>query len=73
MRHVACGQYTREHTEPLWVDQSAKEEEAHHTLPRTVLLGHGSESAMVHGFKSYFVTGDGKRCDLFTITNAYIR
>jgi hypothetical protein len=41
---------------------------------RAVLYGHRSESAVVHGFqKGYFVTGDGKRCDPFRITDAHSR
>ena len=41
---------------------------------RAVLYGHRSESAVVHGFqKGYFTTGDGKRCDPFTITDAHSR
>jgi transposase InsO family protein len=36
-----------------------------------VLSGHGSESVV--DFKGYFATGDGKRCDPFTIADAHSR
>lgn len=35
--------------------------------------GDESESAVVHGLKGYFVIGDGKRCDPFTINDAHSR
>jgi hypothetical protein len=65
---VACGQYVRQHLEPCGLDQSAEEEKTHYAMLRTVLSGHGAKSAMVHGLQRLFATGDGKRCDPFTIT-----
>ena len=38
-----------------------------------VLAGHGANQLWCMDFKGYFATGDGKRCDPFTITDAHSR
>ena len=50
-RGVACGQYVRQPLEPCGLDQAAEEEKTHHAMLRAILSGHGSESAVVHGFQ----------------------
>ena len=37
--------------ESCGIDQSAEEKKTHHAMLRAVLAGHGSESAVVHGFQ----------------------
>ena len=51
---VACSQYVRQHLESCRIDQSAEEKETNHAMLRAVLYGHGSESAVVHGFQRLF-------------------
>jgi hypothetical protein len=70
---LARSQYIRQYLESCGINQSAEEKKTYHAMLRAVLSGDGSESAVVHGFKGYFATGDGKRCDPFTITDAHSR
>jgi hypothetical protein len=47
---------------------------AHHAQFRALLDGYCSQSAFwCMDFKGYFLTGDGHRCDPFTITDAHCR
>jgi hypothetical protein len=48
---VACGQYLWQYPESLRIDQPAEKEKTHYTVLRAVLAGHGTESALVHGFQ----------------------
>jgi hypothetical protein len=53
--------------------QPKEEETARHSQLATVLDGYSAQSALVHGFHGYFLTGDGCRCDPFTITDVQSR
>ncbi len=70
---MARSQHIRQHPEPRGLDQSAKEEEAHHAMLRAFSLVTGPNQPWCMDFKGYFATGEGKRSDPFTITDAHSR
>jgi len=72
-RGMAGGEHLWQHSPTSWLDQSQTQEAAHYTILGPVLGGHSTQSALVHGLKGYFSTGDGSRCDPFTITDAHSR
>jgi transposase InsO family protein len=55
------------------LDQSAEEEKTNHAMPESFSLVTGPNQPWCMDFKGYFITGDGKRCDPFTITDAHSR
>jgi transposase InsO family protein len=70
---MACSKHLRQYIESCGFDQPSEKKKR--TTPCSVPFSTvtGPNQLWCMDFKGYFATGDGRRCDPFTITDAYSR
>lgn len=70
---MASRKHVRQPPQQGWANQLEAEEVKDEIILKTSLLGHALNQLLCMDFKGYFSTGDGARCDQFTITDAHSR